>query len=115
MVGRVDTGTALSAGAVDAQFWALVCEDEEWLDAEFAGIVSGPAESRIVVRRRPGVSADRGWPRRAGCPVEAPGGCRPGGPVGVRGAGLWRQRSPPRQRLVASVGWRGEVDAITGA
>ena len=115
MVGRVDTGTALSAGAVDAQFWALVCEDEEWLDAEFAGIVSGPAESRIGVRRQPGLSVDREWPHRAGCPVEAPGGCRPGGPVGVRGVGLWRERSPPRHGLLAFVDWRGEGDAITDA
>jgi hypothetical protein len=98
MVGRVDPGTVLSAGAVDAQFWALVCEDEEWLDAEFAGIVSGPAESRIGVRRRPVVSVDRGWPRRPAVPADAGlVGCGPGSPVEVRGAGLRRQRSPPRR------------------
>jgi hypothetical protein len=100
MVGRVDTGTALGSGAVDAQFWALVCEDEEWLDAEFAGIVSGPAESRIRVRRRPGLSVGREWPGRSPCPVDAgPVGCRPGIPVGVRGGGWRRQRSPPRRGM----------------
>ena len=105
MVGRVDTGTALSAGAVDAQFWALVCEDEEWLDAEFAGIVSGPAESRIVVRRRPEVSVDREGPRPARCSADAgPVRCRPGSPAGVRGSGQRRQRSPPCPGSVVSVG-----------
>jgi hypothetical protein len=74
MVGRVDPGTALGSGAVDAQFWALVCEDEEWLDAEFAGIVSGPAESRNGMRRRPGLSADQGWPHRSPCPKAGPWG-----------------------------------------
>jgi hypothetical protein len=37
-------GTALSAETVDARFWALVCDDEQWLRSEFDGIVSGPAE-----------------------------------------------------------------------
>jgi hypothetical protein len=35
MLGRENTGSVLGSGAVDADFWALVCEDEEWLDAEF--------------------------------------------------------------------------------
>ena len=45
MLGRVDTGSALGSGAVDADFWALVCEDEEWLDAEFDAIVSAAWEA----------------------------------------------------------------------
>ena len=45
MLGRVDTGSALGSGAVDADFWALVCEDEEWLDAEFDAIVGAAWET----------------------------------------------------------------------
>ena len=45
MLGRQDTGSALGSGAVDAEFWALVCEDEEWLDAEFDAIVSEARET----------------------------------------------------------------------
>ena len=29
------TCTPVGSGAVDEQFWALICEDEEWLDSEF--------------------------------------------------------------------------------
>src|SRR6185295_6548038 len=39
-----NTGPALGSEAVDAQFWALICDDEEWLRTEFGGIVSEPAE-----------------------------------------------------------------------
>ena len=46
MLDRENTGSALGSGAVDADFWALVCEDEEWLRAEFDAIVSEPAEVR---------------------------------------------------------------------
>jgi len=42
-------------------FWALVCDDEEWLDLEFAGIVSGPAESRARVRRQRSPPTRRPW------------------------------------------------------
>jgi hypothetical protein len=96
MVGRMDTGTALSAGAVDAQFWALVCEDEEWLDAEFAGIVSEPAESRVRAYRRLGLLVDR--PRSSGRrrPDDARVRWRRPDPVAWRPpGGLRRQRSPP--------------------
>jgi len=44
MRGNGNTGPALGSEAVDAQFWALICDDEEWLRAEFDGIVSAPAE-----------------------------------------------------------------------
>ena len=40
-----NTCTPVGSGAVDEQFWALVCEDEDWLDREFDEIVSEPAES----------------------------------------------------------------------
>jgi len=39
-----NTRTSVGFGAVDDQFWALVCEDEDWLDREFEEIVSEPAE-----------------------------------------------------------------------
>ncbi len=47
MLGREDTGAALGSGAVDDDFWALVCEDEEWLQAEFDAIVSEPRETPV--------------------------------------------------------------------
>ena len=39
-----NTGPALGSEAVGAQFWALICDDEEWLRTEFDGVVSEPAE-----------------------------------------------------------------------
>ena len=53
MLGRENTGAALGSGAVDADFWALVCEDEEWLQAEFDAIVSEPCETRSGHRGGP--------------------------------------------------------------
>jgi hypothetical protein len=69
MLGREDTGAALGSGAVDDDFWALVCEDEEWLQAEFDAIVSEPCETlarpsgrpSTIVAARPGRAA---WQRR---------------------------------------------------
>ena len=46
--------TPVNSGAVDEQFWALICEDEDWLD-----FVSEPAESPGVPPRRVMVGADR--------------------------------------------------------
>ena len=106
MVGRVDPGTVLSAGAVDAQFWALVCEDEEWLDAEFAGIVSEPAEFRVRVCRRLGLLVDRARSNGRRCPDDARVRWRRPDPAAWWPAGgLRRQRSPPagvRSSSVAS-------------
>jgi hypothetical protein len=103
MVDRVDTGTALSAGAVDEQFWALVCEDEEWLYAEFAGIVSGPAESRAPVRRRRALTVDRARPRRRRTADDARFSWRRPDPAAwCPRDGLGRQRSPP-PRLCGAV------------
>jgi len=96
MAGRMDTGTALSARAVDAQFWALVCEDEEWLDAEFAGIVSEPAEFRVRVCRRLGLLVDRARSNGRRCPDDARVRWRRPDPAAWWPAGgLRRQRSPP--------------------
>ena len=53
MLGRENTGAALGSGAVDDDFWALVCEDEEWLQAEFDAIVSEPCESPVRPSGRP--------------------------------------------------------------
>ena len=39
-------GTALGSGAVDDQFRALVCEDEEWLDAALRGSSADPRKTR---------------------------------------------------------------------
>ena len=42
---REITGPALGSRAEDTEFWVLVCEDEEWLQAEFEAIVSEPTET----------------------------------------------------------------------
>ena len=59
-----NTCTPVGSGAVDEQFWALVCEDEDWLDSEFDEIVSEPAESPTVPPPRLMVCADRSRPAR---------------------------------------------------
>jgi len=92
MLGREDTGAVLGSEAVDAQFWALVCDDEEWLQAEFDAIVSEAAENFARPARRPTV---------AGADGERPGGqhlpdaVRRSG-FGIRPGRAWRrERSPP--------------------
>jgi hypothetical protein len=62
MFDRENADTALGSGAVDADFWALVCEDEEWLRAEFDAIVSEPAETPVRSTGRESM-ADRGATR----------------------------------------------------
>jgi hypothetical protein len=89
---RRGTGPVLGSGAVDAQFWALVCQDEEWLDAEFDAIVSAPAEATRRPVRRPVIGAADHPGRRQVRPV---GGdsqmvVRPRHSHGSR-----RERSPP--------------------
>jgi hypothetical protein len=90
-----NTCTPVGSGAVDEQFWALVCEDEEWLDSEFDEIVSEPAESPRMRPPRLMVCVDRSRPAR-----QRP--CRGGRREGyTRSTGhcpgrSWRrQRSPP--------------------
>jgi hypothetical protein len=77
-------GTALSAATVDARFWALVCDDEQWLRSEFDGIVSGPAEHLHAGRPASGVATDRSGR------VSAAGERRDS-----TGRAWRRQRSPP--------------------
>ena len=92
MLGRVDTGSALGSGAVDADFWALVCEDEEWLDAEFDAIVAA-RETPWRSGRRSRISV--GWPGR-GMREQGPAGrVRPWW-IGERPGRRWRrERGPP--------------------
>ena len=91
---REITGPALGSGAEDIDFWVLVCEDEEWLRAEFDAIVSEPTEIPRRVIRRPiifGAARSRG--------DSVPGGRRPVrvGRIGDRPERhLFREHSPPR-------------------
>ena len=57
---RLGTSEVLGSGAVDAQFWALVCEDEEWLDAEFDAIVGAAWETPVAERIFPGINPRKG-------------------------------------------------------
>ena len=93
MLGRGDTGSALGSGAVDADFWALVCADEEWLDAEFDAIVSaaGEAPTRSTRRFSPGADRDGGAVRGR----RPSGMIRPWRPGRRPGRGWRRQRGPP--------------------
>ena len=91
-----NTCTPVGSGAVDEQFWALVCEDEDWLDSEFDEIVSEPAESPRMRPPRSMVCADRFRPARQRPCLR---GHREGHPrsTGERPGRSWRrQRSPPR-------------------
>lgn len=45
MVDRENTGAAISSGAEDAIFWALVCEDEDWWRAEFEALIGEAREA----------------------------------------------------------------------
>jgi hypothetical protein len=97
MVDRWDTGPALSSGAVDAEFWALVCEDEEWLDAQFAGIVGEAAERRPGPRRSLALPVDhvpRSGPGQGGARAVDTGSA-----TADRGDPVSRQRSPPPRTL----------------
>ena len=104
MAGSANMVTALRSEAVDAQFWALVCDDEGWLDQEFAGIVGEPAEAPVAPRRRPVLLVHRRRPGRARLSGRA--AFRPVRPAGVCADSLRRQRSPPsgtRRHVAAPV------------
>ena len=101
MVDRWDTGTALSSGAVDDQFWALVCEDEEWLNAQFAGIVGEAAEHRQRPRRSLTLLVDH--VRLSGPGLSGARAAATGSATAERGDPVSRQRSPPPW------GWSGEL------
>ena len=60
-----NTGPALGSEAVDAQFWALICDDEEWLRTEFDGIVSEPAEHPTSPPPATGIAVDQDRPTRS--------------------------------------------------
>ena len=89
MLGRENTGAALGSGAVDDDFWALVCEDEEWLQAEFDAIVSGPCETLVRPSGRPNTIA-AAWP--------GPGG---GAAENIRNHQAVANREPTRQAVAA--------------
>ena len=103
MLGRENTGSALGSGAVDAEFWALVCEDEEWLDAEFDAIVSEARETPTRSTRKPAPArilpaaryenADHPGPGR-GTAGTGPAGGGGGTGVRLRPASLIRRVSP---------------------
>jgi len=59
-----NTGAALSSETVDAQFWALICDDEEWLRTEFDDIVSEPAEQPTSPPPKTMIAIGRGRPIR---------------------------------------------------
>ena len=91
-------GTALSAEAVDARFWALVCDDEQWLRSEFDGIVSGPAEHPSTVPPASGVATDRAGPGSGAAEhCDSAGRMRPWRTSVAPGRAWRRQRSPPDQ------------------
>ena len=90
---REITGPALSSRAEDTEFWVLVCEDEEWLQAEFDAIVSEPTETPTRITHRPAAVGaafpPRGWSSGPGDPIRAYRiGDRPE-------RHLVRERSPP--------------------
>ncbi|HEX5495658.1 MAG TPA: hypothetical protein VFX70_13895 [Mycobacteriales bacterium] len=87
-----DAGTDNAAEAVDEEFWALVCGDEELLSAEFDAIVAAEWPSPPV--HSPGRSADHGRP---GGPAHEPThGLHPRARPAHPGVDGWsRQRSPP--------------------
>jgi hypothetical protein len=94
MLGRENTGAALCSGAVDDDFWALVCEDEEWLQAEFDAIVSEPRETPVRSSGRPSMTA-AARPDRAAWQRRTSGTTRPWR-TGNRPGRRWRrERSPP--------------------
>ena len=94
MIGREETVAALGSGVVDADFWALVLQDEEWLQAEFDAVVSEPCETPVRPSGRPGMTDAAhpdgvAWQRRTSGTHRS---WRTGNPPGR----LWRrQRSPP--------------------
>lgn len=111
MLGRENTGAALGSRAVDDDFRALVCEDEEWLQAEFDAIVSEPCETLVRPSGRPGMTAAArparaAWQRRT---LGATGLWRTQNRPGRR----WRrERSPPREGRPIKPWTRGEFEGM---
>ena len=91
-----NTCTSVGSGAVDEQFWALVCEDKDWLDSEFDEIVSEAAESPAIPPPRVMVCADRSRPANRGPCAHGVRAGRRARCFGHRpGRSGRRQRSPP--------------------
>ena len=86
----------LTTREADATFAELICADAEWLDREFAALVSAsfgvtppwPGSPPLVPSRRPPAHGPT-RPRPAAVPSR--------GQVRARAPGLRRQRSPPRR------------------
>lgn len=97
MLGRDDTGSVLGSRAVDAEFWALICEDEKWLDAVFDAIVSAAFEAPTPITRRGSVGSARPARRRAA--RRTAGALRPWRSDDRPGRRWGWERGPP-QRLV---------------
>ena len=95
MPDRERSATPVSSDAVDAEFWSIVLQDEEWLQVEFDEITE-PAEARISPPRRIAVAADQSSFCREG-PSAGPGGgvSRFRDTGRAAGKGWRRQRSPP--------------------
>ena len=72
MLGRGNTGAALGSEAVDAEFWALICQDEEWLNTEFDAVVGNAEETPTHPPRH--LPADMANRHGAGPTRWAPGG-----------------------------------------
>jgi hypothetical protein len=93
MLGRADSGMPIGIEDVDVEFWALILEDAEWLQAEFGEIVSEPDEAPVLPADGPGIDgAQSGEPRRT------PAAAGPGRPwrAGRQPGRQWRrERSPP--------------------
>ena len=88
-------GPALGSEAVDAQFWASICDDEEWLRTEFDGIVCEPAKHRTSPPPATGIAVNQERPDRSARQTDHTGHSprwmsrrRPGRTTG-------HQRSPP--------------------
>ena len=90
-----NTGPGLSSEVVNARFWALICDDEEWLRTEFDGIVGEPAEQPTSPPPRAITALDRDRPARFRRQIRD---TRPHPRVVTRprpGSAADHQRSPP--------------------
>jgi hypothetical protein len=95
MLGGENIGAATGLREVDTEFWALILQDEAWLAAEFAAIVSEPGEKKIRSSPPPGgtdaPSID--GPETRVTALVSGARWRPVGPPGRQ----WRrERAPPR-------------------
>ena len=90
MLGRENTGAALGSGAVDDDFWALVCEDEELA-------AGGVRRDRQRALRDPGPAIGAAHYDR--CRVARPGGVAA---QNIRNHPAVANREPTRQAVAAA-------------